>query len=67
MHAQGTKDGQGEEENFQGCPVKWLGYGDKHSSWEPEAILNAACLQEYCNWQRKQTKGSGKAWTGQVQ
>ena len=27
--------------------VKWLGYGDEHNSWGPEANLNSACLQEY--------------------
>ena len=27
--------------------VKWLGYGDEHSSWEPECNLTPACLQEY--------------------
>ena len=46
--------------------VKWLGYNDEHSSWEPEANLNAACLQEYWDWQGKQTQGSGKARTGVV-
>ena len=46
--------------------VKWLGYGDKHSSWEPKANLNDACLQEYWDWQRQRTKVSGKARTGVV-
>ena len=27
--------------------IKWLGYGDEHNSWEPEANLTPACLQEY--------------------
>ena len=42
--------------------VKWLGYGDEHSRWEPEANLNAACLLGG----RKQTEGSGTARTGVV-
>lgn len=46
--------------------VKWLGYGDEHSSWEPESNLNAACLQEYWDLQGKQTSGSSKARTGVV-
>ena len=46
--------------------VKWLGYGDEHSSWEPEPNLNAACLQEYWDLQSKQTPGSSKARTGVV-
>ena len=27
--------------------IIWLGYGDAHNSWEPEANLTPACLQEY--------------------
>ena len=46
--------------------VKWLGYGDEHSSWEPESNLNAACLQEYWDWHHKTTKGSSQARTGVV-
>ena len=66
MHARGTKVGQDEEESSQELLVKWLGYGDEHSSWEPETNLNAACLQEYWDLQSKQTSGSSKAQTGVV-
>ena len=46
--------------------VKWLGYGDEHSSCEPESTLNAAWLQEYWDWHSQQSPGASKALTGEV-
>ena len=44
--------------------VKWLSYGNEHNSWEPEANLNFACLQEYWDTIKLHSKGSSKARTG---
>ncbi len=46
MHRE-QRMGKKQKKLCRSYQVKWLGYGDKNSSWEPEANLNAACLQEY--------------------
>ena len=63
MHAQGTRDGQEEEEYMQELSCRIVGYGDEHSSWEPDSNLNAACLLD---WHSQQSPAASKARTGVV-